>query len=201
MITGINLYGQEGFYEQEGFGVYYGISVTQFHTGSGHGSSYVMNTNVQKGRKSLELGMVFEEENERISGGNAKYKVFLGKNAFIENIHHAHSFISVKPYLYHNCIYHSSVVNTPDFTPPSGKKSTFPELPSSPGTIASMEHYAGLGLELFIAKNISIDGSMGFGTYIGSVDKYKSPSTFGIHNDNYGFVLAFEFGFGYTFGM
>ena len=56
-------------------------------------------------------------------------------------------------------------------------------------------------MELYIHKNICIDGSMGIGTYIGSIDHYNAPDTFGIHKDNYGFVLSFEFGLGYTFGV
>ena len=85
---------------------------------------------------------------------------------------------------------------------PTGlKKSTYPELPSSPGTIASMEHYAGLGIQVFLAKNICMDLSAGTGAYIGSLDHYNNPSTIGIHKENYGFVLSFEAGMGYRFGI
>ena len=48
--------------------VFYGVNLTQFHTGSGHGSSYVVNTNLQKGRKSLEMGIVYQDDDIRISG-------------------------------------------------------------------------------------------------------------------------------------
>ena len=115
------------------YAVFYGVNLTQFHTGSGHGSSYVMNSNIQKGRKLLELGMVYQDQDKRISGGDVKYKVYLGKNAF-SNSQSNNSGITAKPYLHYNCIYHSSKVVTPDFIPPGAKKSTYPELPSTPVT-------------------------------------------------------------------
>lgn len=195
-ITTLTLTAQK----QSGFGVFYGMNVSEFHTGSGHGSSYVINSNVQKGRRSLEMGMVYQDEEDRISGGDVKYKIYLGKNAFLEN-QSANTGVKVKPYLHYNCIYHSTKINTPDNVPVGGKKSTYPELPSSPGTIATMEHYSGFGMQVFLSKNICIDASAGLGTYIGSIDKYNAPKTIGIHKDNHGFVLAFELGLGYKFGI
>ena len=184
----------------EGFGVFYGVDVSHVYTGSGHGGSLAMNSNVQQGRRSLELGMLYQEDQNRISGGDVKYKVFLGHNAFLDN-QSIKSGVIVKPYVHYNCIYHSARVNTPDFVPTGGKKSTYPELPSSPGTIATMEHYAGMGMQMMISGNICIDGSMGFGAYIGSLDKINAPKTIGIHKENYGFVVAFEFGLRYKFGI
>jgi len=143
------------FSQNEGHNVYYGVNLSQFHTGSGHGSSYVINTNIRRGRKALDFGMVYQGADKRISGGDVKYKVFMGKNAFLESQQEEHG-ISVKPYIHYNCIYQSSRVVTPDVAPTGMKKSTYPELPSSPGTIASMEHYAGLGIQVFLAKNICL---------------------------------------------
>lgn len=183
-----------------GFGVYYGLNVSQFHTGSGHGSSFVINSNVQKGRKSLEMGMVYQDAEDRISGGDVKYKIYLGKNAFMES-QNAQTGVKCKPYLHYNCIYHSTKVNTSDLAFSGSKKSTYPELPTTPGTIATMEHYSGFGLQVFLSKNICIDASAGVGAYIGSIDKYNAPKTLGVHKENHGFVLALEFGLGYKFGV
>ncbi|HYW96948.1 MAG TPA: hypothetical protein VE870_15235 [Bacteroidales bacterium] len=186
--------------EPEGFGVFYGVDLSQVYTGSGHGSSFAMNTNIQKGRRSLELGMLYQQDQSRVSGGDVEYKVFLGKNAFLDNQASSQG-VTLKPYVHYNCIYHNSKVNTPDYFPVGSKKSTYPELPSSPGTIATMEHYAGMGLQMMISGNICIDGSLGFGAYIGSLDKINTPETLGIHKENYGFVMSFEFGLGYKFGI
>ena len=180
--------------------VFYGVNLTQFHTGSGHGSSYVVNTNLQKGRKSLEMGIVYQDDDKRISGGDVKYKVFFGKNAFL-NVESDGKGIHTRPYLHYNFIYHSTVAEVPDFVPAGAKKSDLKELPSSPGTIATMEHFTGIGMQLFLAGNFCLDGSMGLGAYIGSLDKYNDPGTIGIHEENQGFVLAFELGLGYKFGI
>ncbi len=185
--------------QSQGFGVFYGMDLGQVYTGSGHGSSFSMNADIQKGRRSIEVGVLYQQNQDRISGGNMEYKIFLGKNAFLDN--EENQGITIKPYIHYNCIYHSSMVDVPDFIPPGTKKSTYPELPSSPGTIATMEHYAGMGVQVMIASNICLDGSMGFGTYIGSLDKINAPKTFGIHRENYGFVVAVEFGLGYKFGI
>ncbi len=69
------------------------------------------------------------------------------------------------------------------------------------GTIATMEHYAGLGVQMTVSGNLCIDGSMGFGAYIGSLDKFNTPKTVGFHKENYGFVMAFQLGLGYKFGI
>ena len=144
--------------------------------------------------------MIYNEEESRISGADVKYKVFLGQNAFLDGDASSDG-IKFKPYIHYNFLYHSSEVEAPAFLPPNRKKSTHPELPATEGTIASMEHYAGLGLQMLVSNGFSLEGSMGFGTYIGSLDKYNSPSTFGIHKENHGFVLSFEIGMGYKFGI
>ncbi len=69
----------------QNFGVFYGVDMSQVYTGSGHGSSLAVNTNIQKGRRSLELGMLYQQDQSRISGGDVEYKIFLGKNAFLDN--------------------------------------------------------------------------------------------------------------------
>lgn len=186
--------------QEPGIHAFYGFSASHIYTGSGHENEFVLNSSVQKGRKSLDVGLTYQEAGNRISGANAKYKIILGKKAAIENNSVRNGWI-FKTYLHYNFLYHNSRVFTPDFVPGQKKKSGFPELPSTPGTIASMEHYAGMGLQLFIIENICIDGSIGFGAYIGSLDKYNIPSTPGIHKENHGFTLVVELGMGYKFGV
>jgi hypothetical protein len=180
--------------------VHYGINLTEFHTGSGHGSSYVINTSVQKGRKSLEMGVIYQDEQKRLSGGNVKYKIYLGKK-YSPAYSRFDEGLKIRPYLHYNCIYHSTRVNTPDLPPSNIQVSGYLELPSSPGTIASMEHYAGMGFQASVVGNFCLDASVGAGGYIGSIDKVKCPNTWGIHKDNYGYTLVFELGVGYKFGI
>ncbi len=185
---------------QQPEGATYGIDLSQVHTGSGHGSSFAMNTDIQQGRRSIEFGVLYQEDQKRISGGNVEYKVFLGRNAFRNNHAENHG-LTFKPYIHYNCIYHNFKVNTPDFVPVGAKKASTADLSTSPGLISTMEHYAGLGLQVMISSNVSFDSSMGLGAYIGSLDKVTAPETIGIHGDNFGFVLAVQFGLGYKFGI
>ncbi len=184
---------------ETGYHIFYGVNLNQVSTGSGHGSEYVINTNFQQGRKSLELGMLVQN-NSRISGGDMKYKIFLGKNASLET-KSATNKTAIKSYLHYNCLYHNSIVKTPDLVFLSGKKTGAPGPPGSVGTIATIEHFTGFGMQLIIPGNFVFDGSIGMGTYLGSLDKMNNPNTIGIHRENHGFVLAVEFGLGYRFGL
>ncbi len=186
--------------DRNGDNVYLGMNVNQFQSGSGHNSSLVMKSTLQKGRRSIELGMMVENESSRVSGADLKYKHFLGQRASIEHFHENKA-IKLKPYIHYSCIYHSAKVNTPDFIPQGNKKSMHPELPSSPGTVATMEHFTGLGMQVYLSKNVCLDGSLGLGAYIGSLDHMNTPKTIGIHKENHGYILAVEFGLGYKFGM
>lgn len=186
--------------DKNGDNVYFGMNVNQFQSGSGHNSSLVMKSTLQKGRRSIELGMMYESENTRVSGADLKYKHFLGQRASIEHFQKDKA-IKLKPYIHYSCIYHSAKVNTPDFIPQGSKKSMYPELPSSPGTVATMEHFTGLGMQVYLSANVCLDSSIGLGTYIGSVDHINTPKTIGIHKENHGYVLAVEFGLGYKFGI
>jgi hypothetical protein len=186
--------------DRNGDCVFFGMNVNQFQSGSGHNPSLVMKSTLQKGRRSIEFGMMYEQENNRVSGADMKYKHFLGKRASIEH-YRDNAPIRLKPYIHYSCVYHSAKVNTPDFVPQGRKKSSYPELPSSPGTVATMEHFTGLGLQIFVSDNICLDSSVGLGAYIGSLDHLSAPETLGIHKENYGYTLSFEFGLGYKFGI
>ena len=79
-------------------------------------------------------------------------------------------------------------------------KSAFPELNEEKNIIATMEHYAGFGLQQRLKNNFHFDSSIGVGVYLGSIySKYNPIKTFGIHRENYGFVLSFKLGVGYRF--
>ncbi len=190
---------QERPYAQNGCDLSMGFNVSQLGSGSGHGSSYVMNTSLQKGRRTLQIGAMYEEEQGRISGADVKFKYFLGQNGSIDNQKKKNNGVYVLPYIHYNCIYHSSVVNTPVVL--NRKKSAPVEVPGDEGMIATMEHFTGIGIQLKLANALTLDGSIGIGTYIGSLDKLRDPGTFGIHQENHGFVLAFEFGLGYNFNL
>lgn len=184
-------------YSQHNSDVIQGIHLNSVYTGSGHGSAFVLNTNLRKGRKSLGFGLIYNPIDHRISGVNTKYIIYIGKNTSLDNYDGKMHVTLAKPYIHYSFIYHSKLVNSNCNNSVSIRE--FPKLPSSSGTIASMEHFLGMGVEVGIIKNLHFDGNIGIGTYIGSVNEVNKPETIGIHKENHGFVIEFEFGLGYTF--
>ena len=174
------------------FDSHYGMNVSQINSGSGHGHGISINTNIQKGRKSLEVGAIYQTWENKLAGADFRYKVFLGQ--FNEVIYRKKSF---KPYFQYNLIYQVAVVDAPTIV--TKAKSTI-ELPDDePGFIGTMEHYAAFGMQVKLYNSFYVDSSLGFGAYIGSIDKEDEADTFGVHKNNHGFTASFKIGIGYRF--
>ncbi len=190
MLVAVNLSAQ--YDREKEFDSHYGVNFSSIHSGSGHGSGISINTNVQKGRKSLEVGAIYQTNENKFSGADLKYKVFFGQ--FNEVIYRKKSF---KPYFQYNLVYQVAAVDAPTIV--TRTKGTI-ELPDDePGVIGTMEHYVALGMQLKLHKSFYLDSSLGFGAYIGSIDKANKPATIGIHKDNHGFTASFKIGIGYRF--
>jgi hypothetical protein len=170
----------------------YGVNFSTIYSGSGHGSGYVINGNILKGRKSLEVGLIYKENEQKILGGDFKYKVFLGELGRLNSEN-----TIIKPYLQYNLIYQKATSTEP--TVIELGKSTVEIENEDPGLVATMEHYAGMGLQVKIFNNAYLDTSCGLGTYFGSIGKTKTDNTIGIHKDNHGYTVAFKVGLGYRF--
>lgn len=175
-----------------------GVDLSEIYTGSGHGSGHVIRTNLQRGRRYLSIGAVVAEDAKSLTGTDVKFKVFLGDkgNPEIFKSEKTH----LVPYVHYNCLYHSAAVVSQPVVQ-TQKKSGQVEMPAHEGRVATIEHFMGVGLQLNLASRFHLDGNLGFGTYIGSLDHSREPQTFGIHKDNYGFVLAAELGVGYSFNL
>lgn len=172
--------------------VNYSLCVSQISSGSGQGTGYSLGTKIQKGRKALEVAAIYKANDNKIKGGDFKYKVFLGnERKRIRND------LALKPYVQYNLIYQTATVEEPVILTRS--KSTI-EIPSEgPVDISTMEHYASFGVQLNLVKNFYFDGSFGFGAYLGSVNKTNGPGTLGVHKENHGYTYSMKFGIGYSF--
>ena len=192
MVTAITLTVKSQYSKEKEHDSHYAMNVSSIHSGSGHGHGISVNTSIQKGRKSLEIGAIYQSRQNKISGADLRYKIFTGHfNDFL----FGKKFVS--PYFQYDLIYQKVTVNIP--TVISRGKSTI-ELPDNePGTVGTMEHYASLGMQLKLYKNFYIDSSIGLGVYIGSLDKENMADSFGIHKDNYGFTASLKTGIGYRF--
>ncbi len=192
ILTIFTLHLNAQYDRQKEFDSHYGVSVSQINSGSGHGYGVSLNTNIQKGRKSLEVGAIFQTNESKVAGADFRYKVFFGQ--FNEVIYRKKSF---RPYFQYNLIYQVATVDAPVVV--SSAKSTIELSGPEPGVIGTMEHYAAFGMQLRLYNSFYLDSSVGLGAYIGSVDKEKSPDAFGIHKENHGFTGSFKIGIGYRF--
>ena len=192
IVSAINLTVKSQYSREKEYDSHYGMNVSHIHSGSGHGYGISINTNIQKGRKSFEVGAIYQISENKIAGADLRYKFFLG---------HFNDFLFgeklFSPYLQYNLIYQKATVDAPIIV--TRGKSTI-ELPDSePGTLATIEHYMSLGLQLKMCYHFFVDSSLGLGVYIGSIDKENKPASFGIHKDNHGFTASFKLGIGYRF--
>ncbi len=170
---------------------YYGFSTSIINTGTGHGIGYTINGNITKGRKSLEVGLIYSDRDSKIGGGDFKYRIFLG------NMDRLHSDSKIfTAYLQYNLVYQKGMSCSPEIV--SLGDVTY-MIESDPGMIATIGHYISYGNKIQVFRNAYFDTSLGFGYYKGSLDKVNGPGTFGIHNENSGFTYSFKIGFGYTF--
>lgn len=164
---------------------HYGVSVAQNHTLSGHGSNIAFNTSVRKSNKSLEVGAIISSTENRLSGADLKYKVFIcSPNEFV------HQNKKVKTYFQYNCMYQKKTVSESLNTISSLKSA---ETITTTGRTATIEHYAGFGLQVKVMSNVHIDSSIGAGAYLGSVKAEER-----MDNKNAGLSVSFKIGLGIT---
>jgi hypothetical protein len=192
LVAAIPLIAKSQYSKEDEYHSHYGMNVSSINTGSGHGHGVSINTNIQKGNKSLEVGAIFQNSENKISGADLRYKIFVGH---FDDLQYRKKIFS--PYIQYNLIYRKVTVDAPVVI--TRDKSTI-EIPvSEPGTIATMEHYASLGFQLKLYNRFYFDNTMGLGVYIGSIDKVNKPHGFGLHMDNYGFTGSIKIGLGYRF--
>jgi hypothetical protein len=171
---------------------HYGISMCAISSGSGHGFGISVNTFVFRGGKSLEAGAIYQVREDKISGADIKYKIFLMRN---KDFNYGRK--SVFPYLQYNLIYHKARACTPVIV--TTDKSTIELNGAVPGIIATIEHYASLGFQIKLSDGFYADSNIGLGIYIGSINKQNKPRCPGLHKNNFGLTTSFKIGIGYRF--
>ena len=170
---------------------HYAVNLSQINSGSGHGMGYSFNGNIMKGRKALEVGLIYSQRELKISGADFKYRIFLGNIYRLDGNKNIFS-----PYIQYNLIYQKGMSYRPDEVQLGSE--TY-KVPTEPGMISTMGHYLAGGNKIRLFNRAYLDTSLGLGIYQGSLDKTEDPGTWGIHKGNYGFTYAFKVGFGYTF--
>lgn len=169
----------------------FGFKVEQMTTGSGHGSGYTVNAQLNKGRKGLEVGFIYNNGEEKIAGGDFRYKLYMGSPYRVSSNKKA-----IKPYLQYNLVYQKGLSSGNELVTIQGIEQA---VETEPGMVATVGHYLGYGNKVKLFDRAYIDSSIGFGMYQGSLDKVNGPGTVGYHNNNFGLTYSFKIGFGYTF--
>lgn len=169
----------------------YGFGISHINTGTGHGIGYTLSASVLKGRKSLEVGLIYSDRESKIGGGDFQYKIYLGNISRVNDSHKR-----LKPYLQYNLVYQRGTSYSNNVVTLNNKSY---EMESEPGKIATIGHYLGYGNKISLSGKVYIDSFLGFGFYIGSLDKTRHPDTFGIHNENNGFTYSIKVGISYIF--
>jgi hypothetical protein len=168
----------------------YGAYVSQASTGSGYGNTVNMNLNVQKNQRLFELGIMLSSQNQHFMGLSFNYKHFIGfrKSNF--------AYKTVYPYFHYNFLYRTPeeiIVNPLALAANPGNPNLYG------GKMTTIEHAIGFGLQVKLIQNFYMDGNAGFGIYLGSKYQGMHPHTWGIHNENSGWVPSIKLGIGYKF--
>ncbi len=169
---------------------YYGLNAYQSSTGSGYGSSMNLNFNVQKFNKVFELGLMFNSQSQQFMGCEFMFKRFIGFNSrFAYNK-------LLKPFFHYNFLYRQP---TDIIVSASVLKSASTSPMEIGGKMTTFEHALGLGLQMRLFRQLYMEGSAGIGAYFGSRYQGSTPSSWGIHKNNFGFIPSFKLGLGFQF--
>lgn len=171
--------------------IHYGAGLSQINSGTGYGTGYTISANVIKGRRSLELGIIYSENESKFSGGDFKYRIYLGNINQIENENKLY-----KPYLQYNLLYQRATTCNPDIVNSGGADY---EVPSTSSTVAIIGHFLSYGNRIKLIGNTYLDSSLGIGIYRGSIDDMDRVGTWEIQGTNTNVTYSFKIGLGFTF--
>jgi hypothetical protein len=161
----------------------YGIELNQFITGSGFASGtelYV--TVIPDHRKNISLGLYFCSGQKKITGLTIHYEKALRKYADHQKVF---------PYAFYNMIYRFT--KTREVLIDKNAEANLV-------IYKSLEHHLGMGIRISLAKDLYINGALGYGVYLGSIEKPSEPNpvTGEISGGN-GFGVISKIGFAYIF--
>jgi hypothetical protein len=170
---------------------HYGAGLSEINAGTGYGTGYTLSANVVKGRKSLELGIIYSERESKFSGGDFKYRIYLGNISRIENENKLY-----KPYLQYNLLYENTTSTAPSTVDLGGSNY---EIGSDPTVVCMIGHFISYGNKIKFLGNTYIDSSLGFGVYKSSADNNENEGSWAIQGTNENLTYTFKIGLGYTF--
>ena len=169
----------------------YGLEINQFSTGSGFKNGFEASAFVIEGNKrSLELGIYFDSETQKVTGFSIHHKYTFLKNKIERTL-------NVEPYFFYNFIYRVTSMNAP-----LAGNADIAKILGYEGTTSytSMEHHIGIGFKVKLFNSMYLHADAGFGRYLGSIKRPSSPDpmTSLIYGTN-GWNMITKLGIGYNF--
>jgi hypothetical protein len=140
----------------------YGFSMSQFKSQSGFQSGYELHFTVQPSKKAkVGFGLFYDSESMRLEGITITHQRML--------LTGRHKLPVLQPFVMYNLIYRRTstweLIATDDGISNSGSRVTY----------ASLEHHLGMGFNINILNNVTIDCGLGYGLYLGSIKRPSNP--------------------------
>ena len=146
----------------------YGVHVSQAYASFDQGFRYNLKSNFENDRKIFEIGIILQNNQNILSGGEFTYKYLIGRNAWLNT--HSITKRRFRPFVFYNFVYQR-------LSPFNGarlqKKSTaFNRILKNGGSV-SLEHLGGIGLQIETLDNLFLETSLAYGAYIGGIDNQE----------------------------
>lgn len=172
-----------------------GLNIYHSSTGSGYGSNLSLNIGIEKERRVLEAGILFQHITSEISGGEVLYKHYL--SPLRESSEEGNGRLrNIRFYMQYNFIFrHSTLPGSHHLISDISGEELISE-----GRVATYEHYLGVGMQVLLVDNISLNTSLGYGAVLGSIDEEfmdQEHYTEGGRKNDLGPTM--KFGIGYAF--
>lgn len=176
----------------------YGLNLDAFYTGSGNGLGSILIANVDKGPKSIELGMIFNIPKTSISGVNFKFKYYLNDIRFSNRKKGYSKGLKFTPILFYDLKYQDFTFKYDEKRYDDNGDAYFQNIDKD---VVTFEHYLGAGIQIYTRGNIYFNSFVGIGGYISSSDVSLQTRSMGYHKGNFGFNPMFEIGIGYKLSL
>ena len=137
----------------------YGLELSQFITGSGFASgTEIFITVIPDNKKNLSLGLYFSPEQKKITGITVHHEITLSRYAKHKRI---------VPYAFYNLIYR--ITKTREVLADKSLEGDY-------AIYKSFEHHLGIGIRINLAKDLCFKSVLGYGLYLGSIEKPSEPN-------------------------
>ncbi len=172
-----------------------GFNLNYFYSESGYGPGLNLNVSIERDKRRLGMGLIMQQENVRLSGGEIHYKHFIS-SIFNEGDSGVEQYRNLRFFVNYNFIFRKNIL--PDSY--SGMSSAMEQNVIPGGRVATFEHYIGGGAQVRLIDQIYLNAGVGYGIILGSIKEiYQDEPHFtegGRKND---FGLSAKFGLSYSF--